>query len=92
VVGFIPKAGPDLAHGFEGKNGISTDTDAGGIVLMGARLYDPVTGRFLQVDPVFGGSCNAYDYVCQDPVNANDLGGTIEPTNSPGGCAARGGR
>jgi len=34
---------------------------------MGARLYQPQIGRFLQVDPVFGGSCNSYDYVCQDP-------------------------
>jgi RHS repeat-associated protein len=62
--------------GFEGKHGIGTDTDAGGIVLMGARLYGPATGRFLQVDPVFGGSCNAYDYTCQDPANASDLAGT----------------
>jgi RHS repeat-associated protein len=67
---------PDgLAYGFEGKHGIVTDTDAGGVVLMGARLYNPGTGRFLQVDPVFGGSCNAYDYTCQDPVNQNDLSG-----------------
>jgi RHS repeat-associated protein len=67
---------PDgLAYGFEGKHGIGTDTDNGGIVLMGARLFAPSLGRFLQVDPVPGGSCNAYDYVCQDPVNSSDLGG-----------------
>ena len=42
---------------------------------MGARLYDPATGRFLQVDPVYAGSCNAYDYTCQDPLNATDLNG-----------------
>jgi len=42
---------------------------------MGARLYDPATGRFLQVDPVFGGSCNGYDYTCQDPLNEQDLNG-----------------
>jgi RHS repeat-associated protein len=65
-----------FTFGFEGKHGIGTDTDAGGIVLMGARLYNPATGRFLQVDPIFGGSCNAYDYVCQDPVNGLDLSGT----------------
>jgi RHS repeat-associated protein len=67
---------PDgLAYGFEGKHGIGTDTDAGDIVLMGARLYNPVSGRFLQVDPVFEGSCNAYDYTCQDPLNNTDLNG-----------------
>jgi RHS repeat-associated protein len=70
---------PDgLAYGFEGKNGIGTDTDNAGIVLMGARLYDPSLGRFLQVDPVPGGSCNTYDYVCQDPVNNVDLNGQDE--------------
>lgn len=28
------------------------------------------------MDPVEGGSCNNYDYVCGDPVNALDLSGT----------------
>ncbi|MFB7443082.1 DNRLRE domain-containing protein [Streptomyces mirabilis] len=48
-----------------------------GLTLMGARLYDPTTGRFLQVDPVAGGSCNSYDYVCGDPVNMVDLDGRM---------------
>lgn len=46
-----------------------------GLVRMGARLYDPSLGRFLQVDPVAGGSCSDYDYVCADPVNLFDLDG-----------------
>ena len=46
-----------------------------GLILMGARPYDPALGRFLAVDPVDGGACNAYDYACQDPVNAYDLDG-----------------
>jgi len=41
----------------------------GGLTLMGARLYDPATGRFLQTDPIPGGSCNPYDCTCQDSVN-----------------------
>jgi hypothetical protein len=44
---------------------------------MGVRLYDPTLGRFLQVDPILGGSANAYDYTTQDPVNGFDLGGYI---------------
>ncbi|MFI6999351.1 PA14 domain-containing protein [Nocardia sp. NPDC050175] len=43
---------------------------------MGARTYLPILGRFLQVDPVLGGSANSYDYVNADPVNTFDLAGT----------------
>lgn len=42
---------------------------------MGVRLYNPALGRFLQVDPVPGGSANNYDYAGQDPINAFDLNG-----------------
>ncbi|GAA0368208.1 hypothetical protein GCM10009530_17730 [Microbispora corallina] len=45
------------------------------IILMGARLYNPTTGRFLQTDPVVGGNANAYDYVFADPINGIDLSG-----------------
>ncbi|HSX96643.1 MAG TPA: RHS repeat-associated core domain-containing protein, partial [Streptomyces sp.] len=48
-----------------------------GLFLMGARLYNPTTGRFLSVDPVLGGSCNSYEYVCGDPVNLIDLDGRM---------------
>jgi RHS repeat-associated protein len=47
----------------------------GGAMLMGARLYLPNLGRFTQVDPVLGGSANAYDYANQDPLNTYDLCG-----------------
>jgi RHS repeat-associated protein len=47
------------------------------LIRMGVRLYDPALGRFLEVDPVEGGSANDYDYAAQDPVNGFDLGGTM---------------
>lgn len=47
-----------------------------GLVRMGVRMYDPGLGRFLQADPVEGGSANDYDYVGGDPVNIFDLAGT----------------
>lgn len=42
---------------------------------MGVRFYDPHLGRFLQVDPIEGGSANDYDYANQDWVNQYDLDG-----------------
>lgn len=48
---------------------------AAGPVEMGDRVYLPKVGRFLQVDPLDGGSANAYDYANQDPVNLSDLSG-----------------
>lgn len=48
---------------------------------MGVRLYNPTLGRYLQTDPVYGGSANAYDYVNQDPVNADDLTGEASYSN-----------
>jgi RHS repeat-associated protein len=59
---------------FGGKRRDSGDIT--GLVLMGARLYDPYTGRFTSVDPVPGGSANDYDYCDQDPINGLDLTGT----------------
>jgi RHS repeat-associated protein len=61
-------------YGWLGGKKRSVDSLAG-LVLMGARLYNPATGRFLSVDPDPGGSCNPYDYACQDPINGLDLDG-----------------
>jgi RHS repeat-associated protein len=47
------------------------------ITLMGVRLYNPTTGRFLSIDPIRGGSCNTCDYTCADPINGLDLDGKI---------------
>ena len=36
---------------------------ASGLILMGARPYDPNLGRFVYGGSVDGGSANSYDYV-----------------------------
>ncbi|MEU7873503.1 RHS repeat-associated core domain-containing protein [Dactylosporangium sp. NPDC049140] len=66
----------NLRYGWLGDAERAADTP-GGVLLMGARLYNPITGRFLQVDPVPGGSANRYDYCFGDPVNCRDLDGKI---------------
>jgi hypothetical protein len=50
----------------------------------------PSVGRFLQVDPVEGGSCNDYDYTCGEPVNGSDLSGTVYDPDSRGGGGVSG--
>ncbi|NEB90593.1 DNRLRE domain-containing protein [Streptomyces bauhiniae] len=70
-----PRTGQSATrYGWLGGKQRSAETVTG-IVLMGARLYDPATGRFLSVDPVRGGSANAYEYASGDPVNGYDLDG-----------------
>lgn len=61
-------------YGWLGAKQRAADTPSG-IILMGVRLYNTVTGRFLQVDPIYGGSCNRYEYTCADPANKFDLDG-----------------
>ncbi|WP_162243638.1 DNRLRE domain-containing protein [Aeromicrobium sp. Root344] len=51
----------------------SHDT-VGGVVLMGARLYNPTDGQFLSRDPVPGANDNAYTYP-PDPINDYDTSG-----------------
>ena len=48
--------------------------DVSGLVLMGVRLYNAVTGHFTSVDPVVGGNTTRYSYP-QDPINQYDLDG-----------------
>ncbi|WP_234375899.1 DNRLRE domain-containing protein [Streptomyces sp. CB01373] len=61
-------------YGWLGEKQRSSETLTGAI-LMGVRLYDPALGRFLSVDPVYGGNANSYDYSAADPVNKVDLDG-----------------
>jgi RHS repeat-associated protein len=60
-------------YGWLGAKQRSTD-DLAGLVLMGVRLYNPATGRFLQPDPVKDGSASAYTYPV-NPLNYVDLDG-----------------
>ncbi|MFJ2031529.1 phospholipase A2 [Streptosporangium sp. NPDC087985] len=70
-----PRSGqPRVRYGWHGAAQRAADTPDGSL-LMGSRLYQPKLGRFLQVDPVEGGSANAYDYAAQAPTSNADLDG-----------------
>ncbi|MFJ9428388.1 DNRLRE domain-containing protein [Streptomyces sp. NPDC101490] len=69
-----PRTGqPATRYNWLGAKQRSSETLTG-LTLMGVRLYDPTTGRFLSTDPVHGGGDNAYGYP-GDPVNEYDLDG-----------------
>ncbi len=65
----------DTSYEYVGKHQKVTETSfSTQLIQMGARVYIPELGRFLQVDPVEGGTDNSYVYV-NDPVNSFDLNG-----------------
>jgi RHS repeat-associated protein len=67
-----PGSAPDT-YGWLGAKQRSSN-DLAGLTLMGVRLYNPTTGRFLSVDPVPGGTDNPYVYVT-NPTDSFDLNG-----------------
>ncbi|WP_405008414.1 hypothetical protein OHV13_33740 [Kitasatospora purpeofusca] len=71
----IPQDGQaSVRYGWLGGKQRSAEAQDGDI-LMGARLYSPALGRFLQIDPMPGGNASPYDYCTGDPVNCTDLDG-----------------
>jgi RHS repeat-associated protein len=45
-----------------------------GLTLMGARMYNPTTGTFTSLDPIYGGNDTTFSYP-NDPVNKSDITG-----------------
>jgi RHS repeat-associated protein len=68
-VDLVLGAGAADAQRFAGRLELS-----GGLVLMGARIYDPLVGRFLSQDPVFQ-ALNAYSYTLGNPLDFWDPDG-----------------
>ncbi|MFJ2502258.1 DNRLRE domain-containing protein [Streptomyces sp. NPDC093108] len=69
-------AQPATRYGWLGSKQRSTETPSG-LSLMGVRLYNANTGRFLSVDPVYGGGANAYEYCGANPIGCTDLSGAM---------------
>ena len=54
-------------------------TNTTGLILMGARVYNPTTNQFTTPDPVKGGNENPYTYP-NDPLNSSDYSGLESAT------------
>ncbi|WP_329410362.1 polymorphic toxin-type HINT domain-containing protein [Streptomyces sp. NBC_00704] len=79
---------PDTWTGTKGFVGGTTDTVTG-LTHLGAREYDPATGRFLSVDPVFTPGdpqqMHGYTYANNNPLTYSDPAGT-EIGSRPNSC------
>lgn len=68
-----------------------------GVNLLGARVYDPVIGRFLSRDPIFDArnGFNPYAFAANDPINRSDPTGLVglcaNTTGWVGNCPGDGG-
>jgi RHS repeat-associated protein len=60
--------------GWLGAKQRATSAGSAGLTLMGARLYNPTTGRFTSPDPIPGGNDTTYTYP-NDPINTTDIDG-----------------
>ena len=87
VRGTTPASWPDT-NAFLGK---PADTSTG-LDLLGARQYDPATGRFLSVDPVLDPASpqtlNGYSYAAANPVTQADPSGLHALSCPPSGCTS----
>ncbi len=61
--------------GWMSGRGATTLRLATPLSVIGARIYTPDGGRWLQPDPDVNGSFNAYEYAIGDPINQVDPGG-----------------
>ncbi|MFN3652080.1 MAG: RHS repeat-associated core domain-containing protein [Armatimonadota bacterium] len=76
--------------GFVGGQGYQKDPDSG-LMLLGARYYDPSVGRFISRDPIgYAGGLNLYGYCGNNPVGASDPSGLISPEGILGGLLGGG--
>jgi RHS repeat-associated protein len=62
--------------------GFAQGRDIGGLILLGHRLYEPGTGRFLAPDPIYQ-LINQYSYAMGNPVGFWDPGGLFASPAPP---------
>ena len=77
----VPTVTAPAKYAWLGASELPTELPSG-VITMGVRSYVPQIGRFLQPDPIPGGSANAYSYTFGDPVNSTDPTGAYTNNGS----------
>jgi RHS repeat-associated protein len=80
---------PALSRARSCCSGEQYDPDLG-LYYLRARYYNPVTGRFLNVDSFAGQGQRRYEYAAADPVNGEDPSGDFVLESDWPLCCARG--
>ncbi|MEI7888135.1 MAG: RHS repeat-associated core domain-containing protein [Actinomycetes bacterium] len=73
----VPTTPLQLALSMSGWKGTARLPIGDDFYRMGNREYSPATGRFLQRDPLIGGSTNSYEVAIGDPLNNSDPSGNF---------------
>jgi RHS repeat-associated protein len=83
--GTTPASWPAPGNAFLG---LPQDANTG-LDILGARDYNPATGRFISIDPVLNAAApqalNGYSYADDDPVNNSDPTGLMLPSDGGSG-------
>lgn len=89
----IDNSNGEMDYAWHGQQQRPLEHQPGAIptIEMGARQYDPMLGRFLELDPVEGGNLNSYLYPV-DPLNQSDLDGLFCMLGSNPNGSCRGSR
>ncbi|MFD0277819.1 RHS repeat-associated core domain-containing protein [Kitasatospora sp. NPDC127111] len=87
-----PRGTQPSASAWAGTKGFvgGTKDNTTGLTNLGARQYDPATGRFISPDPLLDPASpqqwNGYGYSSNDPVNRSDPSGLIDGDCAEGRC------
>ena len=93
LTGIVDNQASEFDNGWLGQHQRSVEHQTGltPLIEMGARGYNPTLGRFLQQDPIEGGTSNDYMYVA-DPIDFFDLNGLTGGGNKGKGSRYGNGR
>ena len=72
--GNLTAGNPGSVFGWQGQY-MGSGSNYSGLIYMRARYYDPTSGEFTSMDPLYLSTYQAYEYAGGDPVNGSDPSG-----------------